>query len=133
MCLVPCLRASLLLQEREEERSEMLRVRRALDKIKRLGRHPRTHLALDDVEVGDDAVVHEQPPPELERMAVRLGDGCFSAGSADVGEHGEGGRVCADGTEDGINQSLAKDLVYDRSGTGAFTEFAARVRVPIMK
>jgi len=87
-------------------------------------------LALDEVEMGHDAVVHEAPAAKMERVSIVLRDGRLAAGRADVGEKREGGGMCADGEEVWISQRLPHDLVHGGPRAFAVSVLLANGTVP---
>lgn len=133
MRVLPRLRALVLLQTREEQRSEVLRVRGALDDVQRLLRERVHDEPLDLSKVRDDAVVHERPSPERKWMAVVVRNRSLATRRTYVGKDGERLGACADGLEDRVRQGLPNDLVFYGARSFAFSVVCADSVIPELR
>ena len=65
----------------------MLRVGCTLDQLEGIVGQLSAKFPFDQIEVGDDSVMHEQPSSKLERVIVVPGDRSLATGSSDVSEY----------------------------------------------
>jgi len=120
-------------QMREEEGSHVLRIGRPPYVRERLVRDGVYHRLLERRafrEMGDAAVVHEEPAAEWEGVGVRFGDAGSGGGGANVAKEREGGGGRADGHEVGIFERVGERTVYDRTRPIGFAVISPNPGVP---